>query len=305
MSADTTQIKDSQSQEEETQPKSSEQNLPSNLEHLLRDIEALQLIVNGFADRERNTVEALRRAIDALHKEALTCLIRTLKTSPAALSALKEATADEIVYSVFRHHGLIKPSLNERIEQALDSVRPMLQGHGGNVELVEIILPDKAVVRLIGACSGCPASELTLSEGVEKAIKEYCPEIVTIEKAKGVCNQPSASKVQFISPFAKNDSWLFAAKLSDLPLDQIVTVEINGQSLLLSNTDGTVVCYQNSCSHLGMPLDCGEVKDGVLKCPYHAFEYLLKTGECLTVPEVQLHTHAVRVSEGTVEVCLS
>lgn len=282
------------------------QDSKQSLEKLLQDIESLQTVVATFDARERNTVEALRRAIDALHKEALTHLIRTLKSTPEAMAALKEASSDEVVYSVLRHHNLIKPSLNERIEQALDSVRPILQGHGGNVELVEIVLPDKAIVRLIGACSGCPASELTLSEGVEKAIKEFCPEIATIEKAKGVCNQPSSASVQFISPFAKNEqTWIFAAKLSEIPLDQIIAVDVQGQSVLLSNTAGKIVCYQNACSHLGMPLDSAEVKEGILKCPYHSFEYLLKSGECLTVPEVQLHTHAVRVTEDQVEVSFS
>ncbi len=282
------------------------QSSEKTLEKLLQDIEVLQTVVASFEVRERNTVEALRRAIDALHKEAFSQLIRTLKASPEAMTALKLATNDEVVYSVLRHHNLIKPSLNERIEQALDSVRPMLQGHGGNVELVEVVLPSKAIVRLIGACSGCPASELTLSEGVEKAIKEYCPEITEIEKAKGVCNKPAEANAQFISPFAKNEqTWIFAANLTDVPLDQIVAAEVHGQSILLSNIDGKVVCYQNACSHLGMPLDSGEVKEGILKCPYHAFEYVLKTGECITVPEVQLHTHAVRVVADIVEVCLS
>lgn len=277
-----------------------------SLEKLLQDIESLQTVVESFDERERNTVQALRRAIDALHKEALTHLIRALKTTPEAMAVLKEASTDDVVYSVLRHHNLIKPSLNERIEQALDSIRPMLKGHGGNVELVEIVLPGKAIVRLIGACSGCPASELTLSEGVEKAIKEYCPEIITIEKAKGVCNQTSETSVQFISPFAKNEqTWIFAAELNDVPLDKILAVEVQGQSILLSNTDGKVVCYQNACSHLGMPLDSGEVNEGILKCPHHKFEYMLNSGECLTVPEVQLHTHAVRVTGDKVEVSLS
>ncbi len=58
-------------------------------------------------------------------------------------------------------------------------------------------------------------------------------------------------------------------------------------------------------AHLGMPLDTGEVKEGVLTCPYHAFEYLLKSGECLTVPEVQLQMHPVRVKDNRVEVSFS
>ncbi len=276
------------------------------LEKLLKDIESLEAVVATWDEHERITVAALKRAIDDLNKEALTRVIRSLKNTPAAMTALKESTADEVVYSVLRHHGLIKPSLHERIEQALDSVRPMLQGHGGNVELVSIDLPSTAVVRLIGACSGCPASELTLSEGVEKAIKEYCPEITEIVKAKGICTS-SDTPVNFVSPFARGQDkkWVFAVEFEQLPEDKLVVCEVEGQSVILARLENNVVCYQNACAHLGMPLDMGEVSAGVLKCPYHSFEYLLKSGECLTVPEVQLQTHAVRVVDNRVEVSLS
>jgi Fe-S cluster biogenesis protein NfuA/nitrite reductase/ring-hydroxylating ferredoxin subunit len=276
------------------------------LEKLLQDIHSLETVVSTWDEHERITVMALKKAIDDLNREALTRLIRSLKKDPTALAALKESTADEVVYSVLRHHEIIKPSLNERVEQALDSVRPMLAGHGGGVELVSIDPPSTAVIRLIGACSGCPASELTLSEGVEKAIKEYCPEITEIIKAKGLCTS-SAQPVNFISPFASGSEkkWTFAVNVDEIPEDKLLVCEVDGQSIILARLDDRIVCYQNACAHLGMPLDMGEVSEGVLKCPYHSFEYLLKSGECLTVPEVQLQTHAVRLTDNRVEVNLS
>jgi len=278
-----------------------------SLEKLLKDIESLEGVVASWDEHERNIVLALRRAIDDLNREAIARLIRTLKADPAALPALKSAVADEVVYTVLRHHEIIKPSLNERVEQALETVRPMLQGHGGNVELVAIEPPATAVIRLLGACSGCPASELTLSEGVEKAIKEHCPEITEIVKAKGVCKSGGDIAVNFISPFAskQDKTWSFAATIDQIVEDKILVCEVDGQSLLLARFDDQVVCYQNACAHLGMPLDAGELKDGILKCPYHSFQYLLKTGECLTVPEVQLHTHPVRIINNRVEVSLT
>lgn len=276
-----------------------------SLEKLLQDIQSLESIVAQWDERERMTVRALKRAIDDLNKEGIARLIRALKKSPEAMSALKEAVSDEIVYSVLRHHELVKPSLQERIESALDSVRPMLQAHGGNVELVSVEPPSKATVRLIGACSGCPASELTLSEGVEKAIKEQCPEIIEIVKAKGICT--TGTPVNFVSPFArgKDKVWQFAANFDELSENVLVVREVDGQSVILARLENNVVCYQNACAHLGVPLDKSELKDGVLTCSYHSFEYLIKSGECLTVPEVQLQTHAVRVMDNKVEVCLS
>jgi Fe-S cluster biogenesis protein NfuA len=63
-------------------------------------------------------------------------------------------------------------------------VRPGLKSHNGDVELVAIKPPDTVEVRLIGTCSICPASTLTLSHGVEQAIKTLCPEIVTVIAVK-------------------------------------------------------------------------------------------------------------------------
>lgn len=70
----------------------------------------------------------------------------------------------------------------EKIEKALDKVRPMLQSEGGNVELVGV--EDKTVkVRLSGACAGCPMSQMTLTQGIERAIKQ---EISEVEKVVAV-----------------------------------------------------------------------------------------------------------------------
>lgn len=68
--------------------------------------------------------------------------------------------------------------LRERVEEALNGIRPALQADGGDVELVDI---DEAAgvvkVQLQGACSGCPSAQITLVMGVERAIKERVPEV--------------------------------------------------------------------------------------------------------------------------------
>ncbi len=280
-----------------------------NLDSLLKDIQSLESLVADWDEQQRNTLQALKKAHDDLNKEAFTRLIRALKTDPAALSILKEAVADEIVYAVLRHHGIVKATLHERVEDALETVRPSLKSHGGNVELVEIKPPETVIIRLLGACDGCPASALTLSEGVEKAIKEYCPEITTIKKAKGgVTAAPvDGVRVDFVSPFARSEDagWVFVCKIDTIPEGQIKVTSVGDNEVLLSRFDNKVTCYENSCAHMGMPLDMGEVNQGILVCPHHGFEYSLETGECLTAPEVQLHTHAVRVIGDKVEVKLS
>lgn len=71
--------------------------------------------------------------------------------------------------------------LSERIEAALDSIRPYLEADGGNVRVVEVT--DDFILRLelTGTCSSCPMSTMTLKAGVEEAIKRSVPEITKVE----------------------------------------------------------------------------------------------------------------------------
>lgn len=72
--------------------------------------------------------------------------------------------------------------MKEKIEAALNKIRPALQADGGDVEVVEI--KDGTVkVRLTGACGGCPMSTMTLKNAVEKVIKEQVPEVKKVVAA--------------------------------------------------------------------------------------------------------------------------
>ena len=125
-----------------------------DLAGLVGDIERLETIFAAWEETQQAAVGAYKISIEALNAEALRRLIRALKTDPAALAALKHAIADEVVYAVLRRHEIIKPSLNERVENALEGIRPMLASHGGDVELVKV-KPPAVEVRFIGACDGC------------------------------------------------------------------------------------------------------------------------------------------------------
>jgi len=71
--------------------------------------------------------------------------------------------------------------MREKVEAALNKIRPMLQADGGNVELVNVSPEGVVQVRLQGACSGCPMSQMTLKNGIERVIKEAVPEVKTVE----------------------------------------------------------------------------------------------------------------------------
>ncbi len=66
----------------------------------------------------------------------------------------------------------------DRVEEALQGIRPALQADGGDVSLVDVD-EEKGLVRvqMEGACSGCPSAQITLAMGIERAIKEAVPEV--------------------------------------------------------------------------------------------------------------------------------
>jgi len=71
--------------------------------------------------------------------------------------------------------------LREKVESALNEVRPSLQADGGNVELVDVTDDGVVKVKLQGACAGCPMSQMTLSQGIERHLKEIVPEVKKVE----------------------------------------------------------------------------------------------------------------------------
>ena len=86
---------------------------------LIGDIERLELIFEGWDETARGATVAYRRSIEALHGEALRRLVKALKSSPEALVAMKAAVTDDVVYAVLRRHGIVKPSLTERVAAGL------------------------------------------------------------------------------------------------------------------------------------------------------------------------------------------
>ena len=71
--------------------------------------------------------------------------------------------------------------MEERIKKALDTIRPYLQADGGDVELVNVSKDGIVQVKLIGACSSCPMSQMTLRAGVERALIREVPGIRRVE----------------------------------------------------------------------------------------------------------------------------
>lgn len=73
--------------------------------------------------------------------------------------------------------------MKEKIEAVLKKIRPALQRDGGDVELVEVLPGGIVKVRLKGACAGCPMSQMTLRNGIERVLKQEIPEVKAVEPA--------------------------------------------------------------------------------------------------------------------------
>ena len=147
-------------------------------------LEELETLPDPLA---RQTATEVVEALLDLYGEGLARLVGYVAERDDG--ALAEALAgDELVAHLLLLHGLHPMPLAARVQQALDGVRPYLDSHGGDVELLGV---DEGVVRLRleGSCSGCPSSAVTLKHAIEDAIHKAAPDIERIE-ADGAVEPP-------------------------------------------------------------------------------------------------------------------
>ncbi|MDD5135166.1 MAG: NifU family protein [Phycisphaerae bacterium] len=74
--------------------------------------------------------------------------------------------------------------MKDKIVEVIDSIRPMLQNDGGDIDFVELTEDNTVKVRLQGACRGCPGAQMTLKMGVERLLKERVPEVKEVVAVK-------------------------------------------------------------------------------------------------------------------------
>nr|BBH94405.1 hypothetical protein KTA_26040 [Thermogemmatispora argillosa] len=156
------------------------------IERLLADIERLP------DPHARAFAEELVRALVALYGEGLRRIVELLTAvestrrlaSAVAPPLLDLLTSDELVASLLLLHDLYPVPLKERVERALEELRPVVQGHGG--ELVLLSVADGVVsLRLSGSCRGCPASVQYLRQRIEEAVYRAAPDLSGLEIEEG------------------------------------------------------------------------------------------------------------------------
>jgi nitrite reductase/ring-hydroxylating ferredoxin subunit len=95
--------------------------------------------------------------------------------------------------------------------------------------------------------------------------------------------------------------FLKVASLRELPVGELLSVELEGHKLVLANLDGTVYALDGICTHQEAVLAEGSLYEECLMCPVHGGEYDVRTGEAITLPAIEpLRRHEVRVEDGEI-----
>lgn len=215
---------------------------------------------------------------------------------------------DELVEHLLLLHGLHPVSVEERVREALDGVRPYLGSHGGGVELVGVS-DGVATVRMQGSCEGCPASAMTLKLAIEDAVLKAAPDVDRVEaEADGVGDTPPGGapllQIELVAPAAPEGAWAAAGALPQLSSGGLLLKEVAGERVLFMRLqDGTPYAYRPACPGCEGTLEDGTLENAglvgaELTCPGCGNRYdVVRAGRCLDVPELHLEPVPLLVDE--------
>ncbi|HEY6647811.1 MAG TPA: NifU family protein [Mycobacterium sp.] len=222
----------------------------------------------GAAAHER--AEQLVREVTDLYGAGLE---RMMQIAVAANPELAEAfTGDDLVASLLLVHGLHPHTIERRIADALDSVRPYLGSHGGDVHLLEV---DGDVVRLrfSGSCKSCPSSAVTLELAVEDAVRAAAPEISSIEVVAAE-EDPSSGMIPAESLLTRlrsnghrSTAWQPAPELGQLAPGEVGGFLVAGAPVLACRVGEDLYAYQDRCANCTESLAGARIDGAVLRCP--------------------------------------
>ncbi len=155
---------------------------PQAPEELVERVQDLLGSLDDIADPfAQQRVQELIGAVLELYGAGLDRILGVINDAGEPGLPIREALLEDgIVASLLLIHGLFPVPLEERVIEALDSVRPFLASHGGNVEFLGV---DEGVarLRLEGSCNGCPSSAATLENALKEAIDATAPDLLGLE----------------------------------------------------------------------------------------------------------------------------
>jgi Fe-S cluster biogenesis protein NfuA/nitrite reductase/ring-hydroxylating ferredoxin subunit len=225
---------------------------------------------------------------------------------------------DELVATLLLIHNLHPVPLADRVQAALDSVRPYMESHGGNVELLSL-QDGIATIHLRGSCSDCSASAVTLELAIKQALEEAAPDLEGLE-VLGVAPQttggpglpmvtsaPTGMELPVVmSGPAPQPSWVEVQSVSGLADGALAAVSVAGSDLVVANVDGTLLAYRDRCAQCGAPVHGGLLSGGALACPECERSFFLpRAGRSLDDDQLQLEPVPLLRDEGRVKVALA
>lgn len=208
----------------------------------------------GPVSRER--AEELVRLVVELYGAGLERVLELVHEAGGLDDDVLGALAgDELVSSLLLVHGLHPYSVQERVERALDDVRPYLGSHGGDVRLLEVSVEGVVRLQLLGSCDGCASSAVTLELAVEDAIRAAAPEIVRIEVEEAA----PATATQGLIPVSQLSSrlraaepaggiaWTPAVRTEEISVGGLHRCAVGGLDVVLCRLLSGVYAYRDCC----------------------------------------------------------
>lgn len=238
-------------------------------------------------------------------------------------AVLGELAADAMVSSLLLVHGLHPYDITTRVENALESVRPYLGTHGGNVELLDV--SDEGVVRLrlLGSCDGCPSSSVTLKLAVEGAVEAAAPEVTSIQvqtadddaAAKGgpLISLDSLRTRLSVPETVHGASWEVVPELAELGSGLVGTYLVAGTPVVACRAGTDLFAFHDLCPECNRGMAGatvarrlgGSAKDAVLTCPRcHGHYDVRAAGASLDDPALHLSPLPLLASGGIVSVAV-
>ncbi len=230
---------------------------------------------------------------------------------------------DEMVSHLLLMHDLHPVPLSVRVQEALESVKPYLESHGGGVEIVGV--EDTTVrLRLQGSCSGCPSSTMTLKLAIEDAIRKVAPEVEEIE-AEGVVEEQaggsgllqlevteaaaahSANGAGASNGGGSDPSWVMAGSLAELSGGGTMVERVAGEPLLFVRIEADSYAYRPACPGCEEPLEGAQLHGAELTCGACGHRYdVRRAGRCLDEPKLYLEPVPLLLDDsGLAKVALS
>jgi Fe-S cluster biogenesis protein NfuA/nitrite reductase/ring-hydroxylating ferredoxin subunit len=282
--------------------------LSVDTEALLSRVEELTAQLEAIGDPfARSCAEELAGALMGLYGEGLERMFEAI-AEEGSETLRDRLTEDGVVASLMLIHGLYPVDLATRVQEALESVRPYMESHGGNVELLGIE-NGVARLRLEGSCNGCPASASTMELAIEQALQDAAPDLEGID-VEGVTAPPPALG-GFELPMSGSgppvSGWTTLEGVGSLMPGVVTGASAGGKALVVANVAGDLLAYRNRCAGCDSALDHGDLSGGTLHCPSCArgFELPL-AGRCVSEEGLQLEpVPLLREDGGGVRVALA